>query len=259
MPIEHSSMASRRDSWPPTQVRLVRTGSNKGEPRPLLDNIDQDPLTYFLTPTPGDSDDDDDFISDSEDDMDYDAGIVDAGSPREITRSVSPSSLAGLRKPTARAASPEFDSDGLTSDDEDIEDFVRFSPPPRGSSLFSRPSNAAHTFGFRSRSPVFGTTANGFLSPASYPGPSMRGRTSFSPPRRNMPRAMPAPFRPRRLWREPSPDVWSIEEETAEDLKSEMENSLSVKSDSGINTARKPIELPLVKPIKKVRFILPTE
>ncbi|KAK3177562.1 hypothetical protein K4F52_009658 [Lecanicillium sp. MT-2017a] len=257
MPVQSAPMASRRDSWPPTQVRLVRTGSNKGEPRPLLDNIDQDPLTYFLTPEAGD--DDDDFISDSDDDMDYDAGIEDTGSPREIIRSVSPSSLEGLRKPNARAASPDFDSDGLTSDDDDTEDFVRFSPPPRGNALFSRPRDAAETFGFRSRSPVFGSTANGFLSPASFPGPAMRGRSAFSPPRRSMLRNIPSRVRPGRLWREPSPDVWSIEEETEEDLLSEMENSLTVKSDSGLNTARKPIDIPIVKPKKKVRFVLPGE
>ena len=260
MPVHSTSMASRRDSWPPTQVRLVRTGSNKGEPRPLLDNIDQDPLTYFLTPEPGDEDDD--FISDSEDDdddMDYDAGIENTSSPREITRSVSPSSLEGLHKPAVRSPSPEFDSDGLTSDDDDVEDFIRFSPPPRRSSLFSRPENPVEAFGFRSRSPVFGTTSNGFLSPASYPGPSTRGRSTFSPPRRSMPRAIPGRARPVRLWREPSPDVWSIEEETEEDLLCEMENSLTVKSDSGLNTARKAITIPSAKPKKQVRFALEVE
>lgn len=298
-------MASRRESWPPTQVRLVRSGSNKGsEPRPLLEDIDEDPLTYFLTP----AENDDIAFDDDDDVMDFDAGIEVAGQPREIIRSVSPSTLDGLRKlGLHRAASPDFDSDGLTSDDdEDCEDYIRFSPSPPpgaaapirtrspGSLLSAMPRHSFSGFGFRSRSPVFGRNAgDGFLSVASsFPAPSHsprsflsspsafggslspsstasaataalgsfssspRGRSTFAS-RRGRPStgASARVSRPGHLWREPSADVWSIEEETEEELMmSEMRGSIGVRSDGGEETTRKG-----GKPTKKVRFVLPDE
>jgi hypothetical protein len=47
-------------------------------------------------------------------------------------------------------------------------------------------------------------------------------------------------MRENHLWREPSPDVWSIEEETEEELM----------SDGGV-------DIKAAKPKKKVRFVLP--
>lgn len=235
-------MSSRRDSWPPTQVRLVRTGSNKADPRPLLDDIDQDPLTYFLTPAPGDEDDD------LDNEFDFDAGIEDTAHPREMIRSVSPSSLEGLRKPGSGAASPDFDSDGITSDEDDNEEYIRFSPP--SSNLFLFPNHTLEELGVRSRSPVFSTTGSGFLSPASFPASPPRGRSRFTP-RRGLTRTNSSRARYGHLWREPSPDVWSIEEETEEQIQStkDEDKALEVKQ-----------ELPRPrpnKPKKKVRFILP--
>lgn len=288
-----SNMGSRRESWPPTQLRLVRSGSNKSlEPRPLLEDIDEDPLTYFLTPSADDEDDDDNaaFSDDEDAIMDFDAGIEIAGQPRDITRSVSPSTLDGLRKLGLgghhhyRAASPDFDSDGLTSDDDDYdgEDYIRFSPSPppsntirtrSPSSLLSampRHSSFSGAFGFRARSPVLGAT-NGFLSPASsFPAPSPprrqyapaltvaaagpRGRSTFASRRgRSLanPSASARVSRPGHLWREPSADVWSIEEETEEELMM-SETSLTVRSERAK-------AIPGAKPIKRVRFVLPGE
>ncbi|KAJ6781822.1 hypothetical protein PWT90_08253 [Aphanocladium album] len=284
-----SNMGSRRESWPPTQLRLVRSGSNKSlEPRPLLEDIDEDPLTYFLTPSADDDDEDSAAFSDDDDAlMDFDAGIEIAGQPRDITRSVSPSTLDGLRKLGLggghqlhlhrRAVSPDFDSDGLTSDDDDDgEDYVRFSPSPPpapirttrspGSLLSAMPRHSfSGAFGFRSRSPVLGARAgDGFLSPASsFPAPSrpfastaaaavatagLRGRSTFASSRRgrSIPSASARVSRPGHLWREPSADVWSIEEETEEELMmSEMLGGIPVSSGT--------------KPIKRVRFVLPGE
>ncbi|KAJ3473556.1 hypothetical protein NLG97_g10246 [Lecanicillium saksenae] len=132
------------------------------------------------------------------------------------------------------------------------------------------PRHSFSGFGFRSRSPVFGDRAgNGFLSPASsFPAPSspprpfttttssaaaatgLRGRSTFASRRgRSTHGASVRVSRPGHLWREPSADVWSIEEETEEELMmSEMQGSITVGSD-GAKT----------KTIKRVRFVLPGE
>ncbi|OAQ67796.1 hypothetical protein VFPPC_04140 [Pochonia chlamydosporia 170] len=244
-----SDIWSHRNSWPPTQVRLARSSSNKSEPRPLLEDIDENPLTYFLTPAPDNNDDLDDFNAD---DMLFDAGIEDSNSPKEIVRSVSPSTLDGLSKLRAKTVSPDFDSDVVTTDEEgDDEDYIRFSPP---SSSFLTPFRniSVENFKLRSKSPPFGR-ANGFLSPAaSFPAPSSppRGR-----PRQALTRSYSAgsrlPPRARRLWREPSPDVWSIEEETEEDLM-----GVSTKTPAFAQNAMG-VQKEAAKPKKKVRFLLP--
>lgn len=268
-----TNMSSRRESWPPTQLRLVRSGSAKSaEPRPLLEDIDEDPLTYFLTPGADDADEDMPFPSDDDDD-DFDAGIEVAGRPRDVVRSVSPSTLDGLRRCRRLASSPDFDSsDGLTSDDdgeeEDGEDYIRFSPSSSPPPFRTRSPNSLlsamprHSFGgFRARSPVLG--AGGFACPASssFPAPAppaagLRGRaaTGFASRRG---RSTPAirVSRPGHLWREPSADVWSIEEETEEELMmSETRGRIvAVRREGGAATTW----LQQAKPIKKVRFVLP--
>lgn len=307
----HSDVSSHRDSWPPTQVRLVRSASNKSydEPRPLLDDIDEDPLIYFLTPSADenamdlDSDDGDDVV------MDFDAGIEIPGRPREVIRSVSPSTLDGLRRLRAtprRTASPDFDSEVFTSDedDDDNEDYVRLSPspsppPPSARSIHHRShspnsllSAAAiprhhsfNGFGFRARSPVFGRSSDGFLPPtASFPAPSPptyaitasptlfstspRGRSAFASRCGRLPpgtytsnsNASARVSRPGHLWREPSADVWSIEEETEEELlMSEILGSIGVRSDGGAARPTAGGGLRSSKLLKKVRFVLPGE
>ncbi|RFU73068.1 hypothetical protein TARUN_9187 [Trichoderma arundinaceum] len=247
MPME-SVFTSRRESWPPTQLRLTPTMSMKKrssmEPRPLLEDIDDNPLTYFLTPISPDDEDEDMMDLDLDVDMmDFDAGIEDASQPREAVRSVSPSSLEGLRKPdSARPASPDFDSDALTTDDDDDEEYIRFSPTSSPFMLSPLRDLAIDGLRFRAKSPVFGLTANALLSPNSVPAPSRRGRgrTNSRGSSRQQTRSLSARVRENHLWREPSPDVWSIEEETEEELM----------SDAGVNVKA-------AKPKKKVRFVLP--
>ncbi|KAL7795049.1 hypothetical protein V8C37DRAFT_54683 [Trichoderma ceciliae] len=247
MPME-SVFTSRRESWPPTQLRLTPTMSIKKrssiEPRPLLEDIDDNPLTYFLTPISPD-DEDVDMMDLDADMMDFDAGIEDASQPREAVRSVSPSSLEGLRKPgSARPASPDFDSDALTTDDDEDEEYIRFSPTSSPFMLSPLRDFAIDGLGSRAKSPVFGLTANALLSPNSVPAPSRRGRgrgrTNSRPSSRQQTRNLSARVRENHLWREPSPDVWSIEEETEEELM----------SDGGV-------DIKAAKPKKKVRFVLP--
>ncbi|KAI5458449.1 hypothetical protein BGZ63DRAFT_406865 [Mariannaea sp. PMI_226] len=237
-----SGVWSARDSWPPTQVRLKPTVPTKENRLPSLDNIDDDPLTYFLTPAPEIDDDLD------EDMMDYDAGIEDNSRPREIVRSVSPSTLDGLRKPGLRPISPDTGSDITADDDEDDdEDYIRGKD-----SLLS----VHDVFGTspRPKTPAFGCSTNGRSSSPSSSSAQLRGRTrAHHGPTRNMVLRR----RTGLIWREPSPDVWSIEEETEEELMSDMGSSVAARSDVGdgngeANGARKS-----AKPKKRVRFVLP--
>ncbi|TWU74299.1 hypothetical protein ED733_005536 [Metarhizium rileyi] len=244
------TILSRRDSWPPTQVRLTHSSSKRSEPRPLLEDIDENPLTYFLTPTPDNNDDIDHF---NVEDILFDAGIEDPNSPREIVRSVSPSTLDGLAKLRSKTVSPDFDSDVVTTDDEcDDEDYIRFSPL-RPSFLTPFRATSAEGLKLRSKSPPLGR-ANGFLPPAaSFPAPSSppRGR-----PRPTLTRSHSLgsrlPPRARRLWREPSPDVWSIEEETEEDLIMGVSNTSPAFAQNNQSVQRG-----AAKAKKKVRFLLP--
>ncbi|KAM3513192.1 hypothetical protein MY11210_003134 [Beauveria gryllotalpidicola] len=276
-----ANMDTRRQSWPPTQLRLVRHGSGKNiEPRPLLEDIDEDPLTYFLTPNL--ENDEVCFTSDEDaddDDDDFDAGIEVAGRPRDLVRSVSPSTLDGLGKPR-RAASPDLDSDGLISDDDDAENEVYIrcfsssptSPPRSPSRLLGampRHSFSGYPFGLRPRSPGFrresGTYSTAFTSSSSFPAPArpsstaaaarLLGRAAWAARREPDAPAARRVSRPGHLWREPSADVWSIEEETAEELTmSETRGRGAARREGGRGG-----EAAKAKPIKRVRFVLPGE
>jgi hypothetical protein len=258
-----SEMRSRRDSWPPTLLHLEPPrGLNKnGEPRALLDIDDEDdPLTYFLTPaTPyedqedGDNNNDNDVIM-----MDFDAGIEDPSQPRTIVRSVSPSTLDGLRKPSSRAAarcpSPDFDSD-VASPDEDEEEYIRFSPSDSTRRRFTSFRDLyVNGLSQRPESPVFGVgagstgiSANALLSPASFASPPPAPTRHQAQPTLRVGRARSSSVRSRptaHLWREPSPDVWSIEEETEEEMSDARQKAVDQKA---------------AKPKKRVRFVLPFE
>lgn len=243
-----SEMRSRRDSWPPTQVRLRPTVSTKNGPLPSLDDIDADPLTYFLTPAP-DMDDDMDH-----DMMDFDAGIEDSKRPREVIRSVSPSTLDGLRKPGLRPVSPDSFLEIVTPDEEDGEDYIRFTPGPNG--LLSLQDLFMTSIRPRPKSP----STNGHLSPASS---QIRGRPRG---RGRHGQSRTSHRRPGMVWREPSPDVWSISEETEEellmsDMMSDVGSSVACPSDIGDNDDENGGRggVRLGKPKKKVRFVLPAK
>jgi hypothetical protein len=294
---------SHRDSWPPTQVRLTRAPS-KEEPRPLLDDIDDDPPTYFLTPAPGA-----DGGEPEDETMDFDAGIESTSQPRDIVRSVSPSTLDGLRgKLRRRAPSPESDAGTMSpdeddflfddaddddDDDDDNEEYMRFSPG------FLDVQRWRETGRFRPHSPAFGRSSNSsnssnntiFSSPGSFPPMTpqhyqqqqqqFRGRapSRWGPPpsgSQGHRRAMSAsyttgrratltpPPRASRLWREPSPDVWSIEEETEEELvRSTVSGGISsvgvpvTSCTAGNGGEQVRVDAEAAKPTKRVRFVLP--
>ncbi|KAJ8124142.1 hypothetical protein ONZ43_g67 [Nemania bipapillata] len=216
---------------------------------PLLPSDALNP--YFLTPaTPGDDE--------LEFEFDFDAGIEDSNSPRQIVRSVSPSTLDGLRRYKARGK--EADCNILDDDqDDDGEDYIRFTSQkslPFGlDDYFDHPRHG-------SPSHAISQTTDNHLSPSSFHVGSPRGRLAkrFTPPPRHVMRGRPAnrTLQRRHSWREPSPDVWSIDEEPEKETMSEM--GLSIEDlDDGLEKKTQPIDIPAAKPRKKVRFVLPVK
>ncbi|ORY71771.1 uncharacterized protein BCR38DRAFT_454214 [Pseudomassariella vexata] len=239
--------------------------------------LERNPLTYFLTPP-------DPLNEEPEFEFDFDAGIEDSNHPPEIVRSISPSTLDGLKryKPknkTECAIVDDGDMD-IDDDDDDDEDYIRFTPHNslnKGGFPFDLPD-----VGFDRPKPAGVTqtrTTEALLSPSAFHIGSPRGRPAkrFSPPPPPLPPSSTAYYPPHRRpafprgrtrsapllrrhhsWREPSPDVWAIEEEPEKETMSEMgfsaEDLLHYDRDKTM-----PIDIPAAKPKKKVRFILPVD
>lgn len=228
------------ESWPPAAGRhppsLDDDNSTDDEELdvPLLQ---RDPLTYFLSPpTPTDEDE-------FEFDFDFDAGIEDSNNPREIVRSISPSTLDGLKKYKSKGHGTDCAILDDMDDDEE-EEYVRLgasktSPLGLPDLGIDRPRPAGTT-----QSKI---TTEALLSPASF--------HVGSPRRPFQGRSRSLSLQRRHSWREPSPDVWSIEEEPAKETMSEM--GLSHHLDEEKKT--QPIDVLAAKPKKKVRFILPVK
>ncbi|KAI5919130.1 hypothetical protein F4810DRAFT_523484 [Camillea tinctor] len=238
------------ESWPPSPSRfppsLDDDGVSTDDDDLDIPSSHENPLTYFLTPaTPKEED--------LEFDFEFDAGIEDSNSPRGIVRSISPSTLDGLKRYKPRDKNK--DCAILDDDDDDDEDYIRFRPQtplPFGfEDFFDRP---------KQHSPITTSrSADSLLSPASFHVGSPRGRPAkrFAPPPRRAlhGRTRSLTLQRRHSWREPSPDVWSIEEEPEKETMSEM--GLSVEDLDAQKT--QPIDIPAAKPKKKVRFLLPAQ
>lgn len=230
-----------------------------------ISRMDDDPITYFLTPAQpsyGYADDGMDF------DMDFDAGIEDAKRPAPIVRSVSPSSLGGLSlppppriaTPPRRSESPDLDHDmpSVGSTPEDAEEYIHFAA--RG-----RPSTFGLPFSLRdftaSKPRKFASTNRSESPPTSAPHyPRRPGQVTS---RKSRPRTL-TPRRSPHAWRSPSPDVWSIQEETEENEeapRSDLEDGGVMDSErtasTGVVHKSKVIDIPAAKPKKRVRFVLP--
>lgn len=249
---------SRPDSWPSAACRsppVLDEDVSTDEDEYDLPILKRNPLTYFLTPaTP--KDDELEFA------FDFDAGIEDSTRPQEMVRSISPSTLDGLKryKPRARGKGKGKDRECAILDDDDDseeEDYVRFGSPK--GSPFSLPD-----FGIERPRPAGAAsqskTTEAMLSPAAFHVGSPRGRPvkRFSPPPR---RAFPGRTRSfelqrRHSWREPSPDVWSIDEEPEKETMSELGLSTHDLLDQ---EKTQPINIPATKPKKRVRFVLPVK
>lgn len=270
-----------------------------------LSKMDEDPISYFLTPAPPIHDD---LYNNQEDamdfEMDFDAGIEDVKHPPPIIRSVSPSSLhEGLslppvpRPPTPPKSPGTPDSSAsdqpLTPDDH--EDYMRFASlkgrsltfpirladltvsskkrPKHYRSSGSGGSSYLSPETFNSHSPDFDFgprhypqtpygTFSGGLGSSHHRGRTLKTKTAMMPLRRSP-----------HSWREPSPDVWSIEEETEmqDAIDSERGGNpivgVGTEQEQGEDTtttgrttrsmATRAIEIPAAKPKKRVRFVLP--
>ncbi|KAI0021851.1 hypothetical protein F4780DRAFT_250569 [Xylariomycetidae sp. FL0641] len=242
------------DSWPmssPTRCppSLDDDCMSTDEEESDIPLAHENPLTYFLTPPTPQKDDDLEF------DFNFDAGIEDSSHPREIVRSISPSTLDGLKR--YKPKSKGRDCAILDDDDDDDEDYIRFQPrkalPFGFEDYFDRPRHMSPASPTTSASPL----AEASLSPTSFHVGSPRGRPAkrFAPPRRFRNRPSAHTLQRRHSWREPSPDVWSIEEEPERETMSEM----GLSTDTVDDGTTQPIDIPAAKPKKKVRFVLPDE
>lgn len=331
-----AQQVSRRDSWPPTMMRLHPSIENEDTAMDIDSNHDElsleddDPINYFLTPTPllddGDTDDDMDSM-DLEMEM-FDAGIEDPHHPQPAIRSISPSDLTGpsrppsalpkmlplpIRSPTPPKARPNSRSppsrnspEALTptmehDDDDDDEEYVRFTPSgtlapfslynnfasskSKGASRKAAAAAKARAQRSLDKNDRVGmmmahgpstSSANLLLPPDAFhvgrppTAPTTRGRSTTAAGARGRPRLVQRPrswsgpthagplgenrLSPR-AWREPSPDVWSIEEDPEAEMMSEFgEGSVEVDTLGHKSEAMTPGS---DKASKKVRFALP--
>lgn len=235
-------------SWPPAPGRVtpsLEDDNSTDDDEFDLPLLQRDSLTYFLTPaTPMDEE--------LEFDFEFDAGIEDVHNPPEIIRSVSPSTLDGLKRSKGAGKSKECAI--IDDDSDDEEEYIRFKP------------NASYLPDFvfdrhKSASTLHSRTADALLSPNSFHVGSPRGRPArrFSPPRR-ISQDRPPGLTRRHSWLEPSPDVWSIEEEPEKETMSERGLSTEdLQQFTRDKNKTQPINIPAAKPKKRVRFVLPAE
>jgi hypothetical protein len=267
----HLGSRSERGS-PPT--RMVLRPSNDRSDAEIdeldLSRIDDDPITYFLTPAQSLYDDDGDTM---DFEMDFDAGIEDAKHPPPIVRSISPSSLGGLGLPPPRIATPpRIPTPPSRSISPDTDRDMPLTPEDNEGYMYLDGKGRSHSFGlpFTLRDLAAGKFKTQERKPADDPM-----SLSFPlPPGATSERVKPRPGRIRRgrsrttasasrrsphAWREPSPDVWSIEEETEEEVHSDREDSAMAGDNNTDLRHSKGIDIPAAKPKKRVRFALPDE
>ncbi|KAI2471868.1 hypothetical protein F4781DRAFT_61704 [Annulohypoxylon bovei var. microspora] len=259
LPTDTSIRGQPETTWPPSPSRLPPSlvdDTNYDTNSTDEDELDahwshENPMMYFLTPpTPKEEE--------LEFDFEFDAGIEDSNRPREIIRTVSPSTLDGLRKykPKDRLADCAVLDDDEDSDSDD-EEYIRFHPHGHTSLPFGFEKFFDQT---RPTSTITSQTTEALLSPASFHVGSPGGRPSkrFAPPRRPRGRSTIQSLQRRHSWREPSPDVYSIEEEPEKETMSER--GLSVEDLIDYHEGKtQPIDIPAAKPRKKVRFVLPVK
>jgi hypothetical protein len=172
---------NRRDSWPPTILRLHEDDLSPEE-------IDANPFAYFLTSPALEEDDEYEYFED------LSAGIEASNEPKTPVREVSPSSIQRAPLETT----------------EDFHAGKGFAMP-----LSLRDFSIAHS-NSKSEKKALNRTAEPNYIPQTPPTPAIRGRgiIRLTPNRglgRTRSRSLSSP-RPH-SWREPSPDVWSIPEE----------------------------------------------
>lgn len=221
--------ANRRDSWPPTILRLHEDDISE-------DEIDANPFAYFLTNPSPEDDDDIDFFED------LSAGIEAENEPRTPIREVSPSSLQRTPLETV----------------DDSHAGRGFAVP-----LSLRDFTLAHENKKKEKASRKAAAELDRIPPT----PTLRGRgmARLTPNRgrgqaRSRSLSSPRPH----SWREPSPDVWSILEEKEDaGLDDVPPLSLDAAEDSAqVSSAEEAIifdEPPKKKGKKRVHWgVLPT-
>ncbi|KAI0852557.1 hypothetical protein F5Y00DRAFT_175326 [Daldinia vernicosa] len=259
LPTGTSMRGQSEPSLPPSPSRLppsLEDDTNSTDDDELdAQWSNENPMMYFFTPpTPKEED--------LEFDFEFDAGIEDPTKPREFIRTVSPSTLDGLRKYKPRDKiktdcavldDNEDDDDDNEDDDDDDEDYIRFNHHGHTSLPFGFERFFDQT---RSSSTVTSQATESLSPTAFHIGSPKRTVKRFTPLRRSPRGRWPRQSLQRRhSWREPSPDVYSIEEEPEKETMSEM--GLSVEDLSDDQEKTRPIDIPAAKPRKKVRFLLP--
>ncbi|KAK0674157.1 hypothetical protein QBC41DRAFT_72171 [Cercophora samala] len=221
-----------------------------------------DPLTFFLTPpTPSAPypQDDDTAMLDF-DYFDYSAGIDTSPSSPDNIRSVSPSSLAGFSRPDAPPhppTPPRVSSPAVSTPDLEF-DYGSLGASPESDTLVEE--YYRHRMGGYGGVPLllkdFTNATSSSSSSGGGGGGSRKRRGKFTKgggggggERQHAGH--------HHVWREPSPDVWSIEEEPG---REEMEESGSG-SEVGVGVGRGKAKGGSVKggKMKRVRFVLPGE
>jgi len=230
----------RRDSWPPTVVRLHNDDTEE-------DPIDDDPFSFFLT-SPEELDD---FL-----DEDLSAGIEtpDSSSP---VREVSPSALQ-------RSPLPDEDSD-----DEDDSFGLAM---PLSLKDFTRKHSSSNGRKSRAGQRVDDLKGLGIALPPNAEFSASRGRAKvrLTPPSRSgrgrgQTRSLSA--RRPQSWSLPSPDIYSIKEEreSDEDLKKDGEVmdkfvetpiSASAPASTRIDQVMMGVDMGKKKPKKRVHWAL---
>lgn len=196
----------RRDSWPPTIIRLRSVEEEN------LDNIDDDPISFFLT-SPEDLDS---FL----DDEDLSAGIETPDSHTPV-REVSPSDLQRVPLEEDDDENAVF---GLAMP-MTLKDFTakHISTSGRKSRAGTRPEDALTGLGINNMNiPEFSATRG-------------RPKVRLTPVRSGRGRGQTRSLSARRpqSWREPSPDIWTIAEERESD--DGVDNEAEVKVETPVS------------------------
>ncbi|KAK0735452.1 hypothetical protein B0T21DRAFT_412078 [Apiosordaria backusii] len=210
-----------------------------------------DPLSFFLTPpTPYPEDEAMlDFDFDDYNNYEYDAGIEDSSKhrPTESVRSVSPSSLGGFARPgVPRPPTPPKSAvSSPTVSTPDLEyDYGSLGASPDSDVVMEE--YYRHRLGGYGGVPLL---LKDFTE-------RQRGSKDVKFSRRDKTRGH---YGHHHVWREPSPDVWSIEEKPREEEQLQEEEMTRTGKEMEIRKGRaKGVDIKRAKG-KRVRFVLPGE
>lgn len=230
------------DSWPPTQLRIDPNSIEESSASSL-----GMPLTYFITPTHhGDSSL-----------LDLSAGTGGGPTKKPVLRDISTESLVQARGYRERPQDQERASPPLLSEhssDSDDEDYVRF--PPGGLEILRCTDDARKA----ARKKGDKTGKQGFIRHTSPPSGRDRGR---APKRDENGAARSQGSGRQRAWRQPSPYVWSINEEREEaGGKDVRRKSVSGRLAPRVIQPEEPVDEKEVEERlrkRKVRFVLPAK